>query len=380
MQITESKKILILFGTRPEAIKLAPIILKAADYGFQVKTCATGQHKEMLDQVLKLFSIVPDYDLQVMRPNQELSSLTARILDGVSDVLRRFSPDIVLVQGDTTTAFASALAAFYSKIPVGHIEAGLRTYNLRSPFPEEAMRQMISRIASWHFAPTEGNAQNLIDEGISHDSVFVTGNTVIDALLHIVKLVRSGSNPEFLELASPIVKELSTRRRMVLITGHRRENFGGALARICGAIREIANKFPDTLFLYPVHMNPNVLGPVKEILGPVRNIELMKPVNYYTFVYLMDRAHLIISDSGGVQEEGPSLGRPVFVTREDTERMEVVETGAVKLVGTNADVIVGNVSAALEDESFYNRMLIGANPYGDGHSAQRILDLLHVKE
>jgi UDP-N-acetylglucosamine 2-epimerase (non-hydrolysing) len=239
---------------------------------------------------------------------------------------------------------------------------------------------MISRIASWHFAPTEGNAQNLIDEGISHDSVFVTGNTVIDALLHIVKLVRSGSNPEFLELASPIVKELSTRRRMVLITGHRRENFGGALARICGAIREIANKFPDTLFLYPVHMNPNVLGPVKEILGPVRNIELMKPVNYYTFVYLMDRAHLIISDSGGVQEEGPSLGRPVFVTREDTERMEVVETGAVKLVGTNADVIVGNVSAALEDESFYNRMLIGANPYGDGHSAQRILDLLHVKE
>jgi UDP-N-acetylglucosamine 2-epimerase (non-hydrolysing) len=380
MQITESKKILILFGTRPEAIKLAPIILKAADYGFQVKTCATGQHKEMLDQVLKLFSIVPDYDLQVMRPNQELSSLTARILDGVSDVLRRFSPDIVLVQGDTTTAFASALAAFYAKIPVGHIEAGLRTYNLRSPFPEEAMRQMISRIASWHFAPTEGNAQNLIDEGISHDSVFVTGNTVIDALLHIVKLVRSGSNPEFLELASPIVKELSTRRRMVLITGHRRENFGGALARICGAIREIANKFPDTLFLYPVHMNPNVLGPVKEILGPVRNIELMKPVNYYTFVYLMDRAHLIISDSGGVQEEGPSLGRPVFVTREDTERMEVVETGAVKLVGTNADVIVGNVSAALEDESFYNRMLIGANPYGDGHSAQRILDLLHVKE
>jgi UDP-N-acetylglucosamine 2-epimerase (non-hydrolysing) len=380
MQITESKKILILFGTRPEAIKLAPIILKAADYGFQVKTCATGQHKEMLDQVLKLFSIVPDYDLQVMRPNQELSSLTARILDGVSDVLRRFSPDIVLVQGDTTTAFASALAAFYAKIPVGHIEAGLRTYNLRSPFPEEAMRQMISRIASWHFAPTEGNAQNLIDEGISHDSVFVTGNTVIDALLHIVKLVRSGSNPEFLELASPIVKELSTRRRMVLITGHRRENFGGALARICGAIREIANKFPDTLFLYPVHMNPNVLGPVKEILGPVRNIELMKPVNYYTFVYLMDRAHLIISDSGGVQEEGPSLGRPVFVTREDTERMEVVETGAVKLVGTNADVIVGNVSAALEDESFYNRMLIGANPYGDGHSAQRILDLLLVKE
>jgi len=370
------RRILIIFGTRPEAIKIAPIVQRALAIGAPILTCTTGQHKEMLDQVLDLFDIKPDYDLQVMRPNQELASLSARILDGVSDVLHRSSPDIVLVQGDTTTAFASALAAFYAKIPVGHIEAGLRTYNLHSPFPEEAMRQMISRIASWHFTPTERNARTLMNEGISPDRIVVTGNTVIDALFHISKLIRSGSKTEYLQVPAPIVKDLASGRRMVLITGHRRENFGGAIERICGALRAIANKFPDTLFLYPVHMNPNVSGPVERILGPIQNVRLMKPVNYYTFVYLMDRAYLIISDSGGVQEEAPSLRRPVFVTRENTERMEIVEAGAVKLVGTDFNNIIMEVSAALENESIYKSMLVESNPYGDGHAAQRILDLV----
>jgi UDP-N-acetylglucosamine 2-epimerase (non-hydrolysing) len=370
------RRILIIFGTRPEAIKIAPIVQRALAIGAPILTCTTGQHKEMLDQVLDLFDIKPDYDLQVMRPNQDLASLSARILDGVSDVLHRSSPDIVLVQGDTTTAFASALAAFYAKIPVGHIEAGLRTYNLHSPFPEEAMRQMISRIASWHFTPTERNARTLMNEGISPDRIVVTGNTVIDALFHISKLIRSGSKTEYLQVPAPIVKDLASGRRMVLITGHRRENFGGAIERICGALRAIANKFPDTLFLYPVHMNPNVSGPVERILGPIQNVRLMKPVNYYTFVYLMDRAYLIISDSGGVQEEAPSLRRPVFVTRENTERMEIVEAGAVKLVGTDSNNIIMEVSAALENESIYKSMLVESNPYGDGHAAQRILDLV----
>jgi UDP-N-acetylglucosamine 2-epimerase (non-hydrolysing) len=374
------RRILAIFGTRPEAIKIAPVVQRAKAIGATILTCTTSQHKEMLNQVLELFDIKPDYDLQVMRPNQKLASLTARILDGVSDVLHRSSPDIVLVQGDTTTAFASSLAAFYAKIPVGHIEAGLRTYDLYSPFPEEAMRQMISRIATWHFAPTERNARNLSNEGISSAHVFVTGNTVIDALFEISKLIQSGSKTEYLQIPASIVTELASERRMVLITGHRRENFGGAIERICGALRDIASKFPDTLFLYPVHMNPNVLDPVGRILGSVPNVRLMKPVNYYSFVYLMNRAYLIISDSGGVQEEAPSLRRPVFVTREVSERMEVVESGAVKLVGTNPDVIMTEVSAALENESILKSMLIRENPYGDGHSAQRILDLLLVKE
>ena len=374
------RRILTIFGTRPEAIKIAPIIQRAQSIGATILTCTTGQHKEMLGQVLELFDIKPDYDLQLMRPDQDLASLTARVLDGVSDVLHRSSPDIVLVQGDTTTAFASALAAFYAKVPVGHIEAGLRTYNMYSPFPEEAMRQMISRIASLHFAPTERNVRNLVNDGIPSELIYVTGNTVIDALFQISKLVRSGSKTEHLQVPVQIATELASGQRMVLITGHRRENFGGALGRICGALRAIANKFPDILFLYPVHLNPNVLEPVKRILGSVHNVRLMKPVNYYTFVYLMDRAYLIISDSGGVQEEAPSLRRPVFVTRENTERMEIVETGAVKLVGTDPNIILNEVSGALENESVYKSMLIDSNPYGDGHAAQRILDLVLGKE
>lgn len=373
------QRVLTIFGTRPEAIKLAPVVQRAQAMGATVLTCTTGQHKEMLGQVLELFDIKPDYDLQVMRPNQQLASLTARVLEGVSDILHRSSPDVVLVQGDTTTAFASALAAFYLDIPVGHIEAGLRTYNLRAPFPEEAMRQMITRIASWHFAPTERNATDLKAEGVSSDHIHVTGNTVIDALHQTCKLVQSGDRLDQLQIPAKLENELSNGCRMVLVTGHRRENFGRAFESICTALRCLANKFPATLFVYPVHMNPNVLGPVERLLGSVHNFRLIRPVNYYTFVYLMNRARLIISDSGGVQEEAPSLRRPVFVTRETTERVEIVETGAVKLVGTDPDLILNEVSAALEDESIYQNMLIDSNPYGDGHAAERIVDLVLAK-
>jgi len=371
------RTILTIFGTRPEAIKIAPVVQRAQAMGARILTCTTGQHKEMLAQVLELFEIKPDFELQVMRPNQDLTSLTSRILDGVADVLRLSSPDIVLVQGDTTTAFASALAAFYAKIQVGHIEAGLRTYNLHSPFPEEAMRQMISRIASWHFAPTERNVRALVSEGIPREQIIQTGNTVIDALFQVSSQVRTGSKAEHMEIPVSILEKLSDGRQMVLITGHRRENFGRAIEGICEAFHDLANKFPDILFLYPVHMNPNVSMPVKRILGSLPNFKLLKPVNYYSFVYLMGRSHLIITDSGGVQEEAPSLRRPVFVTRETTERVEIVEAGAVKLVGTDPSVIVRDVSRALENESVYKSMLIDSNPYGDGNSAQRILDCLY---
>jgi UDP-N-acetylglucosamine 2-epimerase (non-hydrolysing) len=373
------QRVLTIFGTRPEAIKLAPVVQRAQAVGATVLTCTTGQHKEMLSQVLELFDIKPDYDLRVMRPNQQLASLTARVLEGVSDILHRSSPDIVLVQGDTTTAFASALAAFYQNIPVGHIEAGLRTYNLRAPFPEEAMRQMITRIASWHFAPTARNASDLKAEGVPPDRIHVTGNTVIDALRQTCKVIQSGDRRDQLQIPAELADELSKGCRMVLVTGHRRENFGGAIERICTALRCLANRFPATLFVYPVHMNPNVLGPVERLLGPVHNFRLIRPVNYYTFVYLMNRARLIISDSGGVQEEAPSLSRPVFVTRETTERIEVVETGAVKLVGTDPELILSEVSAALEDESIYQNMLIASNPYGDGRAAEQIVDLVLAK-
>lgn len=370
------RRILAIFGTRPEAIKLAPVIKRARESGAEVLACTTGQHREMLDQVLDLFAIRPDFDLRVMQPDQDLSLLTARILDNLAGIIPQTSPDLVLVQGDTTTAFSATLAAFYAKIPVAHVEAGLRTYNLHSPFPEEAMRQLISRLASLHFAPTARNAQALIAEGIAADRVFVTGNTVIDALLEVAELVRRGERREFLQLPASTGEKLAGQRRMVLITGHRRENFGRGFERICSAFRELAGAFPDTLFLYPVHLNPNVRSPVERMLSSVANIELIEPVNYYTFVYLMNRCHLIISDSGGVQEEAPSLQKPVFVTRENSERMEIVECGAVKLVGTDAAAIVREVSLALLDEAAYRRMLVDKNPYGDGHAAERIADLV----
>lgn len=370
------ERILAIFGTRPEAIKLAPVIKRAREIGAAALVCTTGQHREMLDQVLSLFEIQPDFDLNVMRPNQDLASLTARIIEKLSDVITRCSPDLVLVQGDTTTAFSAALAAFYAKIPVAHVEAGLRTYNLHSPFPEEAMRQLISRLASLHFAPTERNAQALVREGVPADRIFVTGNTVIDALYEITTLVRTGQKKECLQLPRSILEKLAEDRRLILITGHRRENFGSGFERICSAVLNLAESFPASLFLYPVHLNPNVRRPVGRILSAVSNIELIEPVNYYTFVYLMNRSYIIISDSGGVQEEAPSLQKPVFVTRENSERMEIVDCGAVKLVGTDPATIVREVTAALEDEGVYQRMLVGRNPYGDGKAAQRILDLV----
>lgn len=368
------ERLLFIFGTRPEAIKLAPVIKAARERGVTAMVCTTGQHREMLDQVLELFEIRPEYDLHLMQPNQDLSSLTARIVENLAGVLRNSTPDLVIVQGDTTTAFSGALAAFYAGIPVAHVEAGLRTYDLHSPFPEEAMRQLISRIASWHFAPTVQNAEALIREGIPPRAIYVTGNTGLDALRLVSSLIASGSRKEQLQLPSAIIERLSIGGKMILITGHRRENFGSGLQGICRAIQELAARFPDILFLYPVHLNPNVQGPVENLLGKVPNISLTGPANYYTFVYLMLRSNLIISDSGGVQEEAPSLRRPVFVTRENSERMEMVQAGAVRLVGTDPDVIVREVCGALEDEAVYNSMLIDVNPYGDGHAAERILD------
>lgn len=366
-------KLLIVFGTRPEAIKLAPIIKEAHRAGILVETCNTGQHSVMLDQVLELFNIKPDYELHLMQPSQQLGGLTARVLDGVTGVLLESKPNLVLVQGDTTTAFATALASFYCKIPVGHVEAGLRTLDLQSPFPEEAMRQMIGRIASLHFAPTTRNAKNLLDEGISSESIFVTGNTVIDALLDVQQLVRAGKKNEALDIPESLIQELRGNTRMVLITGHRRENFGAAFERVCDAIRELAERHPDTLFIYPVHLNPNVVGPAQRMLGEIANVRLIEPANYYSFVYLMDRSCVILSDSGGVQEEAPSLHKPVFVTRENTERTEIIAAGAAKLVGTDVDVIVKEVSAVLESEALRQKMMVETNPYGDGHSAERIL-------
>jgi UDP-N-acetylglucosamine 2-epimerase (non-hydrolysing) len=334
----------------------------------------------MLRQCLEIFDIVPDIDLAVMQPNQDLSSLTARMLSLLPQVFSRVRPDAVLVQGDTTTAFASALAAFYSRIPVGHVEAGLRTYNLKSPFPEEAMRQMISRIASWHFAPTQRNAEALCREGITQEHIAVTGNTVIDSLLDMSKIVRIGLRREHLQLSGELEARLSQDCKLVLITGHRRESFGAGLENICHAIRDLASQFPEVLFIYPVHLNPNVHEPVCRMLGHIRNVVIIDPVNYYTFVYLMNRSYLIISDSGGVQEEAPSLHRPVFVTRNNSERMEAVSAGAVRLVGTSRDVIVREVAAALSDGSVYQSMVVEENPYGDGNAADRILQfLLKVK-
>lgn len=373
-------KLLTVFGTRPECIKLAPVIKEAEARKLTVQICVTGQHREMLRQCLNIFDLEPDYDLAVMQPNQGLSSLTARILDALPGVLQRSRPDVVLVQGDTTTAFAAALASFYAKVSVGHVEAGLRTYDLASPFPEEAMRQMISRLASWHFAPTMRSEEALLREGIRRDRVFVTGNTVIDALVEMTRVIQSGLKPEYLELPSHLVTQLDVCGRMVLITGHRRENFGAGFERVCAALSQLARDFPETLFIYPVHLNPNVRQPAERLLGAIGNIALIPPVNYYTFVYLMNRSHLIISDSGGVQEEAPSVRRPVFVTRDNSERMEAVSSGAVKLVGTDTKTIVENVSAALRDDSVYNRMIVDVNPYGDGHAAERILDCLAGEE
>lgn len=367
-----SKKVLIVFGTRPEAIKMAPLVhaLKA-DARFEAKVCVTAQHREMLDQVLALFEIRPDYDLDIMKQGQSLNDITTAILSGIKPVLEEFKADVVLVHGDTATTFATALAAYYQRISVGHVEAGLRTGNIYSPWPEEANRKLTGVLTRYHFAPTETSKANLLAENIPSDQVVVTGNTVIDALFWVRDKINEDSELNS-ELASHYPM-LDSSKRMILVTGHRRESFGGGFERICEALRRIAVEFPDCQVIYPVHLNPNVQVPVNRLLKDVDNIHLIPPQDYLPFVYLMTQATLILTDSGGIQEEAPSLGKPVLVMRETTERPEAVRAGTVKLVGTDVEKIFNEVKCLLNDAVAYQRMTQAHNPYGDGHACQRIL-------
>ena len=378
------KKILLVFGTRPEAIKMAPLVkkLQAMHEAFQTVVCVTGQHREMLDQVLRLFEITPDYDLNIMKPNQDLYDITSRILLGMRDVLREVQPDIVLVHGDTTTSMAAALAAFYQQISVGHVEAGLRTGNIYSPWPEEMNRLITGRITTHHFSPTPLARENLLREHVAEKQIIVTGNTVIDALQMVVGKLREDTAFAS-EVANRIsemgydVKRLAGAKRMVLITGHRRENFGEGFLNICHAIKHLAEQYPDVDFVYPMHLNPNVRKPVLEILGEgAENVFLIEPLDYLPFVYMMQHSTLILTDSGGVQEEAPGLGKPVLVMRDTTERPEAVEAGTVLLVGTNREKIEQGVSQLLDDADMYRRMSEAVNPYGDGEACARIAEAL----
>lgn len=378
------KRLLLVFGTRPEAIKMAPLVnaLKnQADY-FETVVCVTGQHREMLDQVLDLFQIKPDYDLNIMKSNQDLYDVTSRVLLGLRDVLKEVKPDVVFVHGDTTTSMAAALAAFYQQIPVAHVEAGLRTFNIYSPWPEEMNRSITGRIASYNFAPTSCSKNNLLKENVEEKSILVTGNTVIDALHWVVNKIESD-----VQLQESIREEIGsmgydTRRleigqRLVLITGHRRENFGDGFLNICHAIASSAKKYPNVDFVYPMHLNPNVRKPVLEILGSGQpNVFLIEPLQYLQFVFLMEKSYLVLTDSGGVQEEAPGLGKPVLVMRDTTERPEAVEAGTVLLVGADRERIENGVSALLEDGAMYEKMSKAINPYGDGLACQRIVDFL----
>ena len=378
------KKILLVFGTRPEAIKMAPLVkkLQESPEEFQTVVCVTGQHREMLDQVLRLFDITPEYDLNIMKPNQDLYDITSRILLGMRDVLREVQPDIVLVHGDTTTSMAAALAAFYQQIPVGHVEAGLRTGNIYSPWPEEMNRLITGRITTHHFSPTPLAKENLLREHVDEKQIIVTGNTVIDALQMVVKRLAEDK-----ALANEVVtkidqmgydvQRLDGNRRMVLITGHRRENFGEGFLNICHAIKHLAEQYKDVDFVYPMHLNPNVRKPVLEILGEKsENVFLIEPLDYLPFVYMMQHSTLILTDSGGVQEEAPGLGKPVLVMRDTTERPEAVEAGTVLLVGTNREKIEHGVSMLLDDAETYRRMSEAVNPYGDGLACERIAEAL----
>ncbi|MEK6491242.1 UDP-N-acetylglucosamine 2-epimerase (non-hydrolyzing) [Klebsiella grimontii] len=368
-------KVLTVFGTRPEAIKMAPLVhALAKDPHFEAKVCVTAQHREMLDQVLKLFSIVPEYDLNIMQPGQGLTEITCRILEGLKPVLESFKPDVVLVHGDTTTTMAASLAAFYQRIPVGHVEAGLRTGDLSSPWPEEGNRTLTGHLATYHFAPTETSRQNLLRENIADNRIAVTGNTVIDALFWVRDRVLSDE-----ALRNELTQRypfLANGKKMILVTGHRRESFGRGFEQICHALAEIAANNPDVQIVYPVHLNPNVSEPVKRILGHVENVMLIEPQDYLPFVWLMNRAWLILTDSGGIQEEAPSLGKPVLVMRDITERPEAVSAGTVCLVGTDSQRIVNEVTRLLQDESAYQAMSRAHNPYGDGQACHRILSAL----
>ena len=373
------KKILLVFGTRPEAIKMAPLVkeFQKDTEHFETKVCVTAQHRQMLDQVLEVFGITPDYDLNIMAPNQDLYDITSKVLLGLRDVLKDFAPDVVLVHGDTTTSMAASLAAFYRQIAVAHVEAGLRTYDMLSPWPEEMNRQVTDRICTDYFAPTGQSRQNLLRENIEEKKIFVTGNTVIDALLMAVDIIATKTGME-----EQIHKEIQEKgytvgeRDYILVTGHRRENFGEGFLHICKAIRELASQYPDIDIVYPVHLNPNVQKPVYELLSGLDNVFLISPLDYLPFIYAMQHSILLLTDSGGVQEEAPSLGKPVLVMRNTTERPEAVEAGTVKLVGTDAETIVGNVVELLRNKELYKRMSETHNPYGDGQACERIVNAL----
>ena len=377
---------MLVFGTRPEAIKMAPLVkaFEKHPQDFTTLVCVTGQHREMLDQVLHLFDIVPDYDLNIMKQGQDLYDVTARVLVGMRDVLKQAKPDVVLVHGDTTTSTAAALAAFYQQIPVGHVEAGLRTHDIYSPWPEEMNRQITGRIATYHFAPTPLAQENLLKENIPPQHITVTGNTVIDALYTVVEKIQqdqslSGELTERLQAAGYDPLRTGQGRRLVLITGHRRENFGEGFHNICRAIKTLSEKYPEVDFVYPMHLNPNVRRPIAEVFGQQHgaNLFFIEPLEYLEFVFLMEKSTLVLTDSGGIQEEAPGLGKPVLVMRDTTERPEALAAGTVRLVGTDYDRITGEVSRLLEDKTYYESMSRAVNPYGDGHACERILN--HLK-
>lgn len=378
---------MLVFGTRPEAIKMAPLVQEFQKHPakFQTIVCVTGQHREMLDQVLNLFDIIPDYDLNIMKQGQDLYDVTARVLTGMREILKEISPNIVLVHGDTTTSTAAALAAFYQQIPVGHVEAGLRTHDIYSPWPEEMNRQITGRIASYHFSPTSLSRQNLLKENVKPDSIVVTGNTVIDALHQVVHKIKTDKAldtklEQLLKANGYDVSRLSDGKKLVLITGHRRENFGDGFINICTAIKDLTLRYPEVDFVYPMHLNPNVRKPIHQVFGDnlsnSGNMFFIEPLEYLSFVYLMEKSAIVLTDSGGIQEEAPGLGKPVLVMRDTTERPEALKAGTVKLVGTNYDKIVAEISTLLDDKGYYNQMSMAVNPYGDGLACSRIVIFL----
>lgn len=400
MNIKEKKKILLVFGTRPEAIKMAPLVLafKKFQNDFEVEICVTGQHRQMMDQVLTLFGIVPDYDLNIMHVGQDLYDITARVLLGMREILKRNKPDIILVHGDTSTSTATALAAYYQQIPVGHVEAGLRTRNIYSPWPEEINRQITGRIAEYHFAPTHMSEANLLQENVQREKIFVTGNTVIDALFSVLEkisdqpelknslltyLTKAGLPGNKISAWEKCRNNTHSKGKLVLITGHRRENFGQGFLDICSSIKNLSEKFPDVDFVYPMHLNPNVRKAITEIFGSIAdinvlsgNIHFIEPLDYLPFIYLMSISYIVLTDSGGIQEEAPSLGKPVLVMRNTTERPEALASGGVKLVGTNKETIINLVSELILEAEMYKKMSNSINPYGDGKACDRIVEIL----
>lgn len=381
------KKVMLVFGTRPEAIKMAPLVKEFQKQPKRIETvvCVTGQHREMLDQVLKIFDIKPDYDLNIMKQGQDLYDVTARVLTGMRDVLKEVKPDVVLVHGDTTTSTAAALAAFYQQIPVGHVEAGLRTHNIYSPWPEEMNRLLTGRLATYHFSPTPLSRNNLIKESVDDRNIIITGNTVIDALYWVVDKIKNNKEldnelEDILSKAGYDVNRLNNGKKLVLITGHRRENFGDGFINMCTAIKDLTVKYPDLDFVYPMHLNPNVRKPIHEVFGEnlsgLKNMFFIEPLEYLSFVYLMEKSSIVLTDSGGIQEEAPGLGKPVLVMRDTTERPEALDAGTVKLVGTDYNKIVNEVSSLIDDKAAYEKMSKAVNPYGDGLACGRIVNAL----